>query len=196
MIGYLTGTIVDATENPILLLVHGVGYRVYIPEHKRSTIHVNQEEQFYIHAHIREDMFDLYGFTTKQERVLFELLLTISGIGPRTALAIIDRGIKNVQNAVIASDVSFFTSIARVGTKNAQKIIIELKPKLSDGANADLTGLSDSAENKMLIDALTSMGFKRSEVFSVLRLLPDEETAVEERVRIALKMLGTKRKHP
>ena len=135
-----------------------------------------------------DDALDLYGFPTEEELFLFKLLLSVSGIGPRTALAVIDRGVSEVRRAVTTSDVDFFTTIPRLGKKNAQKIIIELKSKLGSTKELDLTGDSEG-ETKQLLEALIGMGFARSEVMEVVRKLDSNKT-LEEKIRQALKHLG------
>ncbi len=145
-------------------------------------------QTLFIHSHIREDAFDLYGFTTEQELVLFELLLTVSGIGPKTALAVIDRGVAAVETAVRKSDVDFFTTVPRLGTKNAQKIIIELKSKLGSTKMLNLEG--ESGDTKQVIDALLSMGFDRHEIRETIKKFDTKDATIEQKIRHALKLLG------
>ncbi|MEK7129456.1 MAG: Holliday junction branch migration protein RuvA [Patescibacteria group bacterium] len=184
----LTGTIAISGRNPIVLDVHGVGYSVSVPPRLLSRFTKETKQILYIHTHVADDALDLYGFPDQEELLLFKLLLTVSGIGPRTALNIIDQGVPHVSKAVATSDVEFFTSIPRLGRKNAQKIIIELKSKLGSTKELDLTGDSDG-ETKQLLDALTGMGFAKSEVMEVVRKLDGNKT-LEEKIRQALKRLG------
>ena len=183
MIGRLTGIIESHTKNPLVIDVHGVGYLVHVPEHFLASVKVGKVHSLLIHSHIREDAFDLYGFATAGELGLFEVLLTVSGIGPKTALAVIDRGVAAVEEATRRGDVDFFTTIPRLGTKNAQKIIIELKGKL------DLTG--ETGDTKETMDALLGMGFKRQEIREIIKKLDPKDITVEEKIRHALKLLGT-----
>lgn len=187
MIGKLTGIIDDNKTNPLIVDVAGVGYLVSVPEKFLASIKLGRPHTLFIHTHVREDALDLYGFSTAQEIALFNLLLTVSGIGPRTALLVVDRGVDLVETAVRKSDVDFFTTIPRLGTKNAQKIIIELKSKLGSSKALNLAG--DSSETKEVVDALLSMGFDKHEVRKVLEKV-GEENSVEQKVRIALKLLG------
>jgi Holliday junction DNA helicase RuvA len=189
MIGQLTGTITTNRRNPLLIDVQGVGYIVHVPEKLLSRVDPSGKQTLLIHSHIREDAFDLYGFLEESELVLFELLLTVSGIGPKTALLVIDRGADATKTAVQQSDVDFFTSIPRLGRKNAQKIIIELKTKL--GATKDLD-LSDSAEGetKQLMEALMDMGFHKQKVREVMGKLDPTSKTIEQKMRNALKLLG------
>ncbi len=183
MIGRLTGIIDSHIHNPLIIDVHGVGYVVRVPERFLARIKPGKSHTLLIHPHIREDAFDLYGFATQQDLSLFELLLTVSGIGPKTALNVVDRGVDAVETAVRKGDVEFFTTIPRLGTKNAQKIIIELKGKL------DLT--DESGDTKELMDALTGMGFKRQEIREIIKKLDAKDVSVEQKIRHALKLLGS-----
>lgn len=188
MIGRLTGIIDSHIHNPLIIDVHGVGYVVHIPERHLAGIKPGRQHTLFIHSHIREDAFDLYGFATQQELVLFELLLTVSGVGPKTALAVTDRGVDAVENAVRKSDVDFFTTIPRLGTKNAQKIIIELKSKLGSTKMLNLEG--ESSDTKQVMEALASMGFDRHEIREAIKKFDAKDVTVEQKIRHALKLLG------
>jgi holliday junction DNA helicase RuvA len=187
MIGKLKGTISNPT-NPLIVDVHDVGYLVHITDKLRSELKAHTSYEFFIYTHIRDDAFDLYGFTTTEELELFKLLLTVSGIGPKTALTVVGRGASAVERAVKLSDVEFFTSVPRLGRKNAQKIIIELKTKLGSLMDLNLSG--DNGETKQIVDALVSMGFAKQEVNTVLEKIADTEETLEEKIRHALKLLG------
>jgi Holliday junction DNA helicase RuvA len=188
MIGRLTGIIDSHIRNPLIIDLHGVGYVVHVPERYLASMKPKGRQTLFIHSHIREDAFDLYGFTTEQELVLFELLLTVSGIGPKTALAVIDRGVAAVETAVRKSDVDLFTTVPRLGTKNAQKIIIELKSKLGSTKMLNLEG--ESGDTKQVIDALLSMGFDRHEIREVIKKFDTKDATIEQKIRHALKLLG------
>lgn len=188
MIGSLKGTVLTKNKNPILLDVHDVGYTIHITETLRTALKPKQELFLFIHSHIREDAFDLFGFSSEQELGYFELLLTVSGIGPKTALSVIDRGVGHIQQAIMSSDVDFFTTIPRLGKKNAQKIIIELKSKFAGGSDLDFS--SDSGETKELTDALVSMGFQKKEIVSAIKTLPEDATTMEAKIKHCLRYLG------
>lgn len=189
MIGALSGEVFYKKSDTFILMTHGVGYLVHIPPKLHSEVRVGDELTLYIHTHVREDILNLFGFATDAELHLFELLLTISGIGPKTALPIIDRGVGAIQKAVIEADVTFFTSIPRLGIKNAQKIIIDLKSKLGSSKELNLLD-GESGETQEILEALTGMGFSRSEVKEVLTKLPREVVTVEEKIRSAFRLLG------
>lgn len=192
MIGALKGTVYSKSQQSLILFVGNVGYTVYTTQTLLNNTLVGNEIFLFIHTHIREDAFDLFGFSAQQELHLFELLLTVSGIGPKTALAVMEKGTGQIQTAVQASDVDFFTSVPRLGRKNAQKIIIELKTTLGGIQDLDMTALQ-TEETKELMDALLSMGFQKSEIRNALAAIPSGiHTTIEEKIRACLKQLNKK----
>lgn len=189
MIGALRGIVETPITNPLLLMVAGVGYRVAVPEHTLKDIHRDTPVTLYTHTYVRDDTLDLFGFLTKEHLALFELLLSVSGIGPKTAIAIVDRGPTAVRQAIATADVSFFTTIPRLGKKNAQKIIIDLKSKLGSIEELDLTA-DDQGETKDILEALESMGFAKSEALDAIKHMKNADASMEEKLRQALKFLS------
>ncbi len=190
MIGYLQGTILTTTHNPLLLDVHGVGYAVHVTESLLGKTKPQNTLALFIHTHVREDTLDLYGFQTPEELQLFKLLLSVSGIGPRTALLVINQGVTEIRDAVANAHTDFFTAIPRLGKKNAQKIIIELKTKL--GSIQELNLQEEGTDSAAVIEALVSMGFAKGEIVKALKLLPDTQLSLSEQIRKTLKLLGGK----
>ncbi len=188
MIAQLTGTATRIHMNPLVLDVHGVGYAVFVTQKLLTTVVKDQSLTVYTHTYVREDALQLFGFATQEELSLFDLLLTVSGIGPKTALAVLDRGVDAIRRAIISSDVEFFMTVPRLGKKNAQKIIIELKSKLGSTSDLNLAH-EESGDTKQIIDALISMGFDRKEAREAVKRLPADGT-LEQKVKFALKMLG------
>lgn len=186
MIARLTGTVTKTKAASLIVDVHGVGYHVCTPLRVFARIQDNETVVLHIHTHIREDAFDLFGFLSPDDLSLFELLLTVSGIGPKTALGVLDHEAAAVRHAIEAGDVDFFTGVPRLGKKNAQKIIIELRSKIA-GVTGNLPE-ENSGETKELIDALSSMGFDRKEIRAILPKLSDG--TIEQKIKHALKLLG------
>jgi Holliday junction DNA helicase RuvA len=186
MIGYISGKVKFKYTDAVVVDVGGVGYQIYVPASTLSKLSLNQNAELFIHTHVREENLDLYGFRTQEELALFKLLLSVSGIGPRTALLVVDKGTEQVKQAIVKADTGFFTLIPRLGTKNAQKIIIELKSKLGGLGELDLSSIQDS-ETTEAIEALINMGYTRQEAIQAMRNIPTSVTTTEEKIRYALK---------
>jgi Holliday junction DNA helicase RuvA len=190
MIGTLKGTI-EYREDPFLIIdVNGVGYRVLVPVSVLSKINRTGDNiKLFIHTNVREDLLELYGFTQPQDLKLFQYLISVSGIGCKTALAIYSVGTRQeIIQAIIRNDTSFFTGVPRLGKKNAQKIIIELKNKLGGEGDIDLS--AGSQETDEVISALKTFGFTAQESRIALKSLNGTGETVGEKVRLALKYLG------
>ncbi len=190
MIGFLRGKI-ELLQRPFVIIdVNGVGYKVLVPDSVYSKLTKNENIRVFTYTHVREDALDLFGFLEAEDLGLFESLLTVSGIGPKTALNIFSFGErKDIIEAIIKGDVAFFTSVPRLGTKNAQKIIIELKNKMGSTADLDLSG-KDLMENAEVVQALKNFGFSVGEAQKAVREVKKEGISTEERIRLALKALG------
>src|SRR5437868_14702586 len=160
MIGTLKG-VIEYREDPFLIVdVNGVGYKVVVPNSVLSRISGTGDTiKLYTHTHVREDLLELYGFTDPADLKVFSLLIGVSGVGCRTALGIFSVGSRQeIVKAISTGDVSFFTSVPRLGKKNGQKIIIELKSKMGAGGDFDLTS-EENTEQIELLTALQSFGF-------------------------------------
>src|SRR3989344_9038291 len=127
MISLLKGQLHHKNSDSLTILVGGVGYLVAVTPSTLAKISLEETLELNIYTHVREDALDLYGFTNAEELKMFKSLIGVSGIGPKTALLVIDRGVEQVKLAIIKADENFFTLVPRLGKKNAQKIIIELK---------------------------------------------------------------------
>lgn len=191
MIAFLSGKLYSKLSDSVILLVNGVGYRVLVAASTFSSITVSSSLELFIHTHVREDCLDLYGFKTIEELNLFNQLLSVSGIGPKTGLLVIDKGVEPVKNAVLKADVDFFSLIPRLGKKNSQKIIIELKNKL--GATTDLDLSSETPEVLEAAEALISMGYSKKEALIVLKGVAAELT-IQEKIKYALRNISAKLK--
>lgn len=189
MIGYLSGT-VKLTTKSLLVVCNGVGYVVLVTQSTKLQVSSNKEVQLFIHSHIKEDAFDLYGFLTETEKELFLKLIGVDGVGPKTALGIMNRGVEEIVRAVRSADVAFFTSVPRVGKKSAQKIIIELRTKLGAGIDLDLS--EPEGKEKEVLEALISLGFSENEGRKVMQSFDIEPMRLEDAVKKAIQLLSRK----
>lgn len=193
MIGFLKG-ILEIREDPhIFINVSGVGYKVLASASVLSQIKTTGVSlQVYTYTHVREDILELYGFSSREDLRLFELLITVSGIGPKTAIGIFSVGTSGqIREAIIKGDVDFFTLVPRLGRKNAQKIIIELKNKVGGLTELDLSGNGITKDKDEIVSALKTFGFTTSEIHTAIREVKGEGT-IEERIKLVLKYLGSK----
>ena len=191
MIGTLKG-VIEYREDPFLIVdVNGVGYKVLVPTSILSKISGTGDTiKLYTHTHVREDLLELYGFTDPADLKVFSLLIGVSGVGCRTALGIFSVGSRHeIVQAISSGDVAFFTSVPRLGKKNGQKIIIELKSKIGATGDIDLSGEGNKEDDEVLT-ALQSFGFSAREAQSAVRNLNGKGDTIEEKIRLVLKQLG------
>ncbi len=190
MIGYLKGKIEFIDGPYIILNVGGVGYKVLVSSKIFSNSKINDDLRLFIYTYVREDALELFGFSEILDLKLFEQLISVSGVGPKTALSIFSIGERDsIIEAVISGDVSFFTAVPRLGRKNSQKIIIELKTKLGSIEELDLTEEETRSKSEILM-ALKDFGFTTKEAGDALRAVGKEGETTEDKIKLALKYLG------
>jgi holliday junction DNA helicase RuvA len=187
MISYLTGQVVNQ-KNKIIILTGGVGYGVFIGPRLLAKAQTLKEIELFIYTHVKEDKLDLYGFESEKELSLFEMVLDISGVGPKTAVVIVDGGTDKLIDAVQNARTSYFQSIPRIGKKMAQKIIIELKSKLGSLKELDLTPISQ--EQQDIVDALLSLGFDEVAIHETIRGIEIDGRSAQEVIKLAIKILS------
>jgi len=168
MIGYLNGTVIDISSKSIILDVHGVGYTVYMTNIDMPSL--AQETKLYIETVVREDAIELFGFKEKSTKDFFTMLTSISGIGPRGAIGILNLApVEVIINGINKGDSSFLTKVSGIGKKTAEKIILELRDKVSHIKQTNEINVSDD-----IFDALTALGYSPSDIRSALANLPDD----------------------
>lgn len=195
MIRHLTGRVIDATASTIVLDVRGVGYLVTttLPGTQFAT---DCDVSIWTHLAVRENALDLYGFTTRDELEIFELLLTLPKIGPKSAAGILAQAdIALLKKAVREDDPTYLSKMSGIGKKTAEKIVLELKDKF-DGGDEDVAGCSGAglATNQMqsdTIDALVSLGYPQADARRAVQQLPPEITNANDAVKESLKLLSS-----
>jgi Holliday junction DNA helicase RuvA len=188
MIASLSGTLSFAADRFVVLDVGGVGYKVFtIGEVVQEAQKKSGAMRFWTHLSVRETSLDLYGFLAQSELEFFELLLTVSGIGPKTALGIMNAApVEMIVSAVTEGDSSHLTKVSGIGTKNAQKIVMELKGKV-DGFHTE----TPSGEKETdALEALEALGYSLREARGVLKKISPKAETPGEKIKEALKMLG------
>src|SRR3989344_5497408 len=188
MIGHLKGILIHQDLKSVVLDVAGVGYKIHTNtgEVEKQKAKGKSETEFWTYMAVRENALDLYGFQKKEELDFFELLLTVSGIGPKSAMNILSVAtLQNLRHAISTGDTSHLVKVSGVGKKNAEKIVLELKDKL-EILGGDL-GQSSSGDVDAL-EALKSLGYGEREARDVLKKVSDiSDTG--EKIKKALKLL-------
>ncbi len=187
MIGRLAGTVVATRPDGLLIDVNGVGYEVAASAKAIAELgHTGERVKVYTHMHVRDDGMSLFGFASEADRDLFRVLLGASGVGPKVAMAVLSVfSSEALIRAVATEDVDALIQVPGVGRRGAQKMILDLKPKLAD-LEADVLGPSDGSRVR---DALEGLGYSNSEIREVLPLL-DRDASLTEQIRQALQELG------
>ncbi|MBI2635104.1 MAG: Holliday junction branch migration protein RuvA [Parcubacteria group bacterium] len=192
MISYLEGKILEKDGKFFTVNVNGVGYKVFSHDGVLLKIpEAGHDVKIWAHLYVREDALDLYGFLDREELEFFETLISISGIGPKSALGILEVApVMSLKQAIVSEDETFFTKVSGVGKKTAQRLILELKNKLSKTV-ASVKG-SDSEQMGEALEALVSLGYNQRDARRSLQEIPRDITGVEAKVKAALKLLGKK----
>lgn len=196
MFHHLTGVITDIGPNFAAIDCHGVGFGLNVTAHTLSRLRPGETATLYIRESIREDAFDLFGFAAKDERSCFEMLLSVSGVGPKAALSILSAVTpESLAMAVISGDEKALTAAPGIGKKIAQRIILELKDKIAKetgGIALPAAAQSGGAGGSKLSDAaaaLAVLGYGSSEIAAALKDIDIEGTALEDIIRLALKKM-------
>lgn len=183
MIASITGKVVDRGAAYIVLETNGIGYKLFVVP-KIMEVPLDEVLTLHTYMQVREDAMNLFGFATASELAFFELLISVSGVGPKVALAVLSSGDMDlIKQAIITQDAAIFTRISGVGKKTAERIIVELKEKL--GSASDLAVATNSSD---ILTALENLGYSNREIKEVLGKL-DHALQPEEKLRQALKLL-------
>lgn len=191
MIGGIKGKIILKKDKFLILETAGVGYKINMsPDTLSKVKKIGDEAMFWIHTHVREDALDLYGFSEYLELEFFEMLINISGIGPKGALTILGvASIETLRKAIGTGDVSYLTKISGIGKKTAEKIVIELRDKMASKIGPK--GDSSMQGELDALEALKSLGYSQNEAREALKKVsPDKDT--NAKIREALKILAMK----
>ena len=199
MIGSIKGKITLKTEKYLIVEAGGVGYKVNVSPDTLSRIDAMRLRSgqndapmlFWIHTHVREDALDLYGFLEYKELEFFEMLINISGIGPKGALTILGvASLETLRRAIGTGDTSYLTKISGIGKKTAEKIVIELRDKMANKMTEEKGGTSLQGELDAL-EALKSLGYSQNEAREALKKI-SSELNTNKKIKEALKILGGK----
>ncbi len=183
MVITVSGIVTEKLNQSIVIEAGGLGYQVWVTRQDFEKVHTGQEARYWVYESIREDAHDLYGFTQAFGRELFEQLLSVSGVGPKAALAILSvAGIEQAQQAINTGDVTFLQSASGVGKRTAERIAVELKNKLEPAGYQT----SNINEEDTALQALETLGYSRSVAAQALANVSselDEESRIKQALR-------------
>ncbi|ONI46432.1 Holliday junction DNA helicase RuvA [Candidatus Epulonipiscioides gigas] len=188
MLGYLIGTVTEQYENQIILEVNGIGYEIFmsgkLPEFENTP-------KIYIYENIKEDIYDLYGFLTLQEKLLFKKLISVNGIGPKAAAGLMGLHGINLVSYIINADSAAITQVSGIGAKIANRLILELKDKLNEFELIEHIDIKDTVPDLITeaISALVALGYNKKEATKAVNAIYIYSDSVEEIIKKALGLL-------
>jgi len=185
MIERLKGRVVELSKGSIIVDVNDVGYRIFVPAHIRESLTKNEVAIILCYQHVTETSLDLYGFLDVEEINMFKMLISISGVGPKSGLAILDTAdIKELKQAIASEDPEILTRVSGIGPKLAGRIVLELKNKLVKG---DTQALSQDLD---IIEGLTALGFTSVQARDAVKEVGTDVTDPDKKLAASLKLLG------
>ena len=195
MLYYVSGPVTVLEPGLAVIDCGGVGYGCRVTAYTAAQLKLNQPAKLYITESIREDAFDLYGFISREEQRCYELLTSVTGVGPKAAMAILSAGPQNFTLAVMTGDEKLLTAAQGVGKKIAQRIILELKDKIGGGdVTLDFSGpsvapvVTDTGSMSLANKALQELGYSPGEIAQALKGA-DPNASTEELIRYALRAM-------
>lgn len=194
MIASLHGILESLGSDGVVVSVNGIGFRVLMPTSTLSSLAgIGKEVHLHTYLHLREDNATLYGFATPDELRLFQTLISVSGLGPKLALAMLSAmNLEQLTTAIVSGSADLLRAIPGVGKKVAERLILELKDKIAAGwVTIPAVGLAEGSTD--VLAALTALGYSASEASRAVASLPvDAQLTLEERIKLALQYLGGK----
>ena len=190
MIAHIKGTIAEKFNNSIIVDANGVGYEIALSALDFDEANLNDERKYYTYHKISENAEELYGFSTLAAKKIFELLISVNGVGPKAAMAILSLAApEEVRNAIANADTTFISKASGVGKKSAERVVVDLRDKVglpSKYGAAEIVGAAKIGESDEALDALMALGFPLKEATDALSKV-DKTLPTEERIKQALK---------
>ncbi|MFH1909834.1 MAG: Holliday junction branch migration protein RuvA [bacterium] len=190
MISYIKGQVLVKNDKSITLVNNNIGYEIFVVDKLLDKIKNGDEIELYTYLRHSDDNMSLYGFKGKDELGFFKLLISISGVGPKSALGVLEVAkLTDIKKAILRDDASILYKVSGVGKKTAERIVVELKNKLDKMPLMDKEiDLSDI--DTETFDALTGLGYSQSDVREALRQIPETAEKMEEKIKASLKFLA------
>ncbi len=190
MISYIEGSVIHIAPKYIVVLTNNIGYKVFVTTATKLKHPKDAPISLFTHLAVKDDALDLYGFPTLNELEYFELLITLPGIGPKSALGILEVASPEIiKTAIISEDPEHLTKISGIGRKNAEKIVSGLSGKIS-AIESEIAQARKESKGLDAIDALISLGYTQKDARDALKNMPKDIERTEEKIKYALKFLG------
>jgi Holliday junction DNA helicase RuvA len=190
MLSYISGTIKHKTEDSLIIMVQGLGYEVFVNSKVWKNYDVGDQVEFFIYQHVREDALLLFGFENYKALELFKRLVSISGIGPKSAMGILEIAtVDEIIASIQKNDPHLLTKVSGVGKKTAERVVLELKNKVAS-ESLDIKTHEQISASSDEIDALVALGYSTTQAREALSHVPAEIKNISDRVKEALKNLG------
>ncbi|MBR2795874.1 Holliday junction branch migration protein RuvA [Candidatus Saccharibacteria bacterium] len=190
MIAHVRGKVEEKFGNSLIIDVNGVGYEITVPTPDFEAVNLDEERKFYTYHQVRENAEELYGFSSLTAKKIFELLISVQGIGPKAGIAILSLAeAEEVRNAIANADAAFIAKASGVGKKSAERVIVDLRDKVGIPSHYGATEAKFAKvanEPDEALDALIALGFPLKEATAALERV-DSSLSVEERIKMALK---------
>lgn len=197
MYAYIKGTLEEKAKDSIVIETSGIGYKIYVSENTMSKLgELGEKVKIYTYYHVREDNISLYGFNSNEELKMFELLLQVSGVGAKTAIAMLSNITPSkFALAIISNDLKTLTKIPGIGNKSAQRMVLELKDKLkTETAIESIEETDTESDNSESLNeatqALQILGYNKNEITKVFDKFETKKLSTEEIIKNALKLLA------
>ncbi len=190
MIAHIEGKIAEKFGNSLIVDVNGVGYEMTVPTPDFEAVNLGELKKFFTYHAVRETAEELYGFSTLAAKKIFEMLISVQGIGPKAGIAILSLAeAEEVRNAIANADAAFISKASGVGKKSAERVIVDLRDKVGIPSHYGATDIKFATvqdEPDEALDALIALGFPLKEATAALEKI-DKSLSVEERIKLALK---------
>jgi len=190
MIAYIKGKIKQRLSKSVVVLNGNIGYEVFLSLKTLENTKIDEETEFYIHSYIKEDAFDLYGFSSLEELDFFKKLINVSGVGPKSALNVLALAdVDALKRAITSGDSSMLQKVSGIGKKTAERLVVELKEKfIVDLSEAGI----NTNDNSQVVEALVSLGYKQMEAQEIVKHLPQDESDLASKIKQALQFINQK----
>lgn len=194
MFDYIKGQLTKISTTSIVIEAYGIGYIIHVANPYRYSGELNSQKQLYLHQVVREDAHLLYGFASEDEKAIFLNLISVSGIGPTTALAIIavDDN-EGLTKAIVEKDITYLTKFPKIGKKTAQQMILDLESKISASEPQKVSSLEDREEMNLALEeafeALLALGYKATELKKIRSFFEGTSETTENYIKSSLKLL-------